>query len=134
MMGMIHSPRRRAIKLTILQHSLKSTMPDPALHSEWLTRTKRIDVRLRSLGWDIVPFDGSIPHSAWTKHAVEEFPTGKGPADYAPCVNGRILGIVEAKKLSWARRTCSCRPNAIPAARPSTRSHLASSASRSATH
>ena len=75
-------------------------MPDPNYESEWQTRKKRIDTRLRALGWQIVPFDASTPLSAWTKHAVEEFPTATGPADYALCVNGRILGIVEAKKLS----------------------------------
>jgi type I restriction enzyme R subunit len=32
--------------------------------------------------------------------AIEEFTTDNGPADYALCVSGRILGIVEAKKLS----------------------------------
>jgi len=75
-------------------------MPDPDYESEWLTRKKRIDTRLRALGWDIVPFNATTSLSACTKHAVEEFPTDTGPADYALCVNGRILGIVEAKKLS----------------------------------
>jgi type I restriction enzyme R subunit len=75
-------------------------MPDPTYESEWLTRKKRIDTRLRALGWQIVPFDADTPLSACTKHAVEEFPTDTGPADYALCVKGRILGIVEAKKLS----------------------------------
>jgi type I restriction enzyme, R subunit len=32
--------------------------------------------------------------------AIEEYPTHNGPADYALCVGGRILGIVEAKKLT----------------------------------
>ncbi|MBI3823922.1 MAG: DEAD/DEAH box helicase family protein [Planctomycetes bacterium] len=75
-------------------------MPDLNYESEWLTRKKRIDTRLRSLGWEIVPFNATRPLSACTKHAVEEFPTDTGPADYALYVNGRILGIVEAKKLS----------------------------------
>jgi type I restriction enzyme, R subunit len=75
-------------------------MPDPTYESEWLTRKKRIDTRLKALGWQIVPFASGTPLLACTKHAVEEFPTDTGPADYALCVNGRILGIVEAKKLS----------------------------------
>ncbi len=75
-------------------------MPNTNDESEWQTRKKRIDTRLRALGWQIVPFNGNTPLAAWTKHAVEEFPTDTGPADYALCVNGRILGIVEAKKLS----------------------------------
>ena len=32
--------------------------------------------------------------------AVEEFETANGPADYALCVDGKILGVVEAKKLT----------------------------------
>jgi hypothetical protein len=75
-------------------------MPDQCHESEWLTRKKRIDTRLKALGWTIVPFSTATPLFAYTKHAVEEFPTDTGPADYALCVNGRILGIVEAKKLS----------------------------------
>ena len=75
-------------------------MPDPIFESEWQTRKKRIDTRLRALGWDIVPFSAAKPLSIYTRHAVEEFPTETGPADYVLCVNGRILGIVEAKKLS----------------------------------
>ena len=75
-------------------------MPDPAYESEWLTRKKRINTRLKALGWQIIPFNPGTPLSAYTKHAVEEFPTESGPADYALCVNGRILGILEAKKLS----------------------------------
>ncbi|NJM79275.1 MAG: hypothetical protein HC854_05995, partial [Flavobacterium sp.] len=36
--------------------------------------------------------------SALANHAVEEYPTEHGPADYALFVNGKLLGIVEAKK------------------------------------
>jgi type I restriction enzyme, R subunit len=75
-------------------------MPDSINESEWLTRKNRIDTRLRALGWQIVPFNAGAPLSIYAKHAVEEFPTDSGPADYALCVGGRILGIVEAKKLS----------------------------------
>ena len=32
--------------------------------------------------------------------AVEEFPTTAGPADYALCDSGQVLGVVEAKKVS----------------------------------
>ena len=67
---------------------------------EWLTRKTRIDGRLRSLGWDIVPHTPFFhPEKAHGK-AVAEYPTENGPADYALFVNGRILGIIEAKKLS----------------------------------
>jgi hypothetical protein len=32
--------------------------------------------------------------------AIEEYPTASGPADYALCLGGRIVAIVEAKKLT----------------------------------
>lgn len=38
--------------------------------------------------------------SAHSSCAIEEFETANGPADYALCVDGVILGIVEAKKLT----------------------------------
>lgn len=34
-----------------------------------------------------------------TNHAIEELETANGPADYALVVNGKLLGVVEAKKL-----------------------------------
>jgi type I restriction enzyme R subunit len=37
---------------------------------------------------------------ALTRHAVEEFPTSNGPADYALFVERRLLGIIEAKKVT----------------------------------
>lgn len=64
---------------------------------EWLTRKTRIDGRLRALGWDIVPATKPAPAHPC---AVNEYPTANGPADYALVVGGRVLGTVEAKKLS----------------------------------
>jgi len=68
--------------------------------AEWRTRAARIDPRLRQQGWEIVPFDPARPLSSYTRHAVTEYPTANGPADYALFVNGRVLGIFEAKKLA----------------------------------
>jgi type I restriction enzyme R subunit len=67
---------------------------------EWQTRKARIDTRLRALGWKIVPFDLDKPLASYRQHAITEYETANGPADYALCVGGRLLGIVEAKKLS----------------------------------
>lgn len=67
---------------------------------EWKTRRSRVDPRLRRLGWNIVPFAPDLDPSACSRHAVTEFPTSNGPADYALILDGRIVGIVEAKKLS----------------------------------
>ncbi len=70
------------------------------MESERLTRKRRIDPMLKSLGWAIAPFDPSRPLTEYHNCAVEEFPTSHGPADYALCVNGKIVGVVEAKKLT----------------------------------
>ena len=59
---------------------------------EWQTRRKRIDPKLRTLGWEIVPFGSESPSSSYTRHAVQEYPTENGPADYALFVDGRIVG------------------------------------------
>jgi type I restriction enzyme R subunit len=67
---------------------------------EWKTRRSRVDPRLCRLGWNIVPFAPDLDPSACSRHAVTEFPTSNGPADYALILDGRIVGIVEAKKLS----------------------------------
>ena len=67
---------------------------------EWLTRKTRIDGRLRALGWDVVPHTASFHGDKAHAKAVEEYPTANGPADYALFVNGLLLGIIEAKKLS----------------------------------
>ncbi len=75
-------------------------MPATTSNSEWLTRRKLVDPKLAASGWKVVPFDSSCPLSTLDRCAVVEYPTEKGPADYALCSGGRILGIVEAKKLS----------------------------------
>ncbi len=69
-------------------------------HSEWQTRKQLIDPALRKAGWTIVPFDGQKPLSSYHCCAIEEYSTDNGPADYALCVDGQIIGIVEAKKLT----------------------------------
>lgn len=70
--------------------------------SESTTRKKRIDVRLRSslLNWEIIHNDKVKDTSVLEAHAVEEYPTKTGPADYALFVNGKLLGIIEAKKIT----------------------------------
>ncbi len=68
--------------------------------SERQTRKQRIDPELEAAGWKVVPFDESRPLSDYDRHAIEEFPTAHGPADYGLCVSGQLLGVVEAKKLT----------------------------------
>jgi type I restriction enzyme R subunit len=67
---------------------------------EWQTRKKRIDVRLEGYGWQVVTYNTDTQLPAYTHHAVREYPTGNGPADYALFYEGQIIGIIEAKRLS----------------------------------
>lgn len=67
--------------------------------SEKTTRKKRIDQQLKIAGWHIIPFTEGIDLSVLANHAIEEFQTNNGPADYVLVVNGKLLGVVEAKKL-----------------------------------
>ena len=69
-------------------------------NSEWLTRKTLIDARLRKAGWRVAPYKPGTPLTKFDRCAIEEYPTESGPADYALCVAGKILGIVEAKKLT----------------------------------
>jgi type I restriction enzyme, R subunit len=68
--------------------------------SEKQTRKRRIDPQLRDRGWAIAPYDPARPLSWYQNSAIEEFPTANGPADYALCVDGAILGVIEAKKVT----------------------------------
>ena len=74
--------------------------PASPANSERLTRWQQIDPKLVAAGWKIVPYEEGKSLVAWDNCAVAEYPTDNGPADYALCVGGKILGIVEAKKLS----------------------------------
>lgn len=68
--------------------------------SEWLTRKQRIDARLNKLGWTVMPCSGAHDAASLDGIAVEEWPTANGPADYGLFVEGRLLGIIEAKKVT----------------------------------
>ncbi len=62
--------------------------------SEWQTRKKRIDPLLDAAGWPL------RKASSRGTFRTEEEETANGPADYALWLDGRIVGIVEAKKLT----------------------------------
>src|SRR3989441_588894 len=74
--------------------------PNQSSESERGTRKSRIDPRLKQWGWEITPFNPAKPLSGYRRHAIEEFPTANGPADYALVVDGQLLGVVEAKKVT----------------------------------
>lgn len=70
------------------------------MEPEKQTRKKRIDPKLAAAGWGamcLAPGDDWRPQKS---AAIEEFETANGPADYALCDRGSILGVVEAKKLT----------------------------------
>src|SRR4051812_16257248 len=68
--------------------------------SEWQTRKERIDARLRNQGWKIIPYSAAPDLTQLDRTAVEELPTANGPADYGLFIGGKLLGIVEAKKVT----------------------------------
>ena len=51
--------------------------------SEWSTRKRLIDPKLKGLGWSVVPFDLAAPDGQPGCCAITEYPTANGPADYA---------------------------------------------------
>jgi type I restriction enzyme R subunit len=59
------------------------------------TRKKQLDLRLIRAGWSVAPHR---PNGAYASTAVEELPTANGQADYALYDDGRVHGVVEAKK------------------------------------
>lgn len=67
--------------------------------SEKITRKLRIDKLLKDAGWLIIHTSKVKDFSVLTNHAVEECETANGPVDYALVVNGKMLGMVDAKKM-----------------------------------
>ncbi len=70
------------------------------MESEATTRKTRIDKALRDAGWVVISFRPGLATASLQNHAVTEYPTANGPADYALFVDGILVGIVEAKRLS----------------------------------
>src|SRR5437868_5140000 len=68
--------------------------------SEFVTRKELVDRKLKDAGWKIVRFDPSKLLAAYERCAIEEYPTEHGPADYVLCAGRKIVGVVEAKKLT----------------------------------
>ena len=68
---------------------------------EWQTRRDRINKKLKALSpaWTIVKYRENLDVTSLDCHAVEEYPTANGPADYALFVKGKLMGIIEAKKV-----------------------------------
>lgn len=68
---------------------------------EWKTRKERIDKAL-ARHWNIIKHSKTLDVSSLTNHAVTEYPTANGPADYVLFVDGQPIAAIEAKKVSTA--------------------------------
>ncbi|HEX9935247.1 MAG TPA: type I restriction endonuclease, partial [bacterium] len=68
--------------------------------SEHKTRKIRIDPKLQSAGWKVTAYNPNKPLSSLNRYAIEEYPTSEGLADYALCLEGRIVAVVEAKRVT----------------------------------
>ena len=74
---------------------------------EWKTRRDRINTKLKAFNpaWNIIKYRPDLETSTLERHAVEEFPTANGPADYALFVKGKLLGIIEANQQEICHNT-----------------------------
>jgi type I restriction enzyme R subunit len=68
---------------------------------EWKTRKERIDKSLEK-HWVVIKHTAFLDCSNLSNHAVTEYPTANGPADYVFFVNGKPIAVLEAKKVSTA--------------------------------
>jgi type I restriction enzyme, R subunit len=75
-------------------------MSTVSLESEYQTRRRRIDPLLTSQGWKIIRSDLTNVIAQYPHHAVTEYPTADGPADYALFVDNQ-LSCLAPPKLVW---------------------------------
>ena len=66
---------------------------------EWQTRKERVDPRIEAAGWQVMPAGTPVPAGPHPPSALVEYPTENGPADYVLWSKGRVLGVVEAKRV-----------------------------------
>jgi type I restriction enzyme R subunit len=68
--------------------------------SEWKTRRTLIDPKLNTVGWIVPAKDAASATVPAHTTALTEYPTDNGPADYVLCNAGRVVGIVEGKRVA----------------------------------
>ena len=78
-------------------------MSEPVNQNPEQIARDQIDKRLLAAGW-LVQDKASLNPNAALGVAVREYPTDTGPADYVLFVDGRAVGVVEAKPDSWGER------------------------------
>ena len=62
-----------------------------------------IDAKLKQAGWCVQSMR-QIDLRAGTGIAVREYPTDVGPADYVLFIDGRAVGVIEAKREEWGHK------------------------------
>ena len=62
-----------------------------------------IDTKLEQAGWRVQSV-AKIDFGAGVGIAVREYPTDVGPADYVLFIDGRAVGVIEAKREEWGHR------------------------------
>ena len=62
-----------------------------------------IDAKLKQAGWRVQSMR-QIDLRAGTGIAVREYPTDVGPADYVLFIDGRAVGVIEAKREEWGHK------------------------------
>lgn len=70
-----------------------------AREGEDVTRSSRLDPKVQASGWKLVGPKTIDEAKKLRASAVRELPTLAGPADYALCDDGAVLGVIEAKKV-----------------------------------
>lgn len=72
---------------------------------------EQIDARLAASGWAVQPYR-DMNLGAGDGLAVTEFPGAHGPADYLLYVDGRAIGVVEAKPVATRSKESKANPRA----------------------
>jgi type I restriction enzyme R subunit len=70
------------------------------MEREAVTRKRRIDPKLNTAGWTVMPYQARFASGPPPTAAIEEWPTTAGPADYALTDDDAIRAVVEAKKVT----------------------------------
>jgi type I restriction enzyme R subunit len=90
----------RATRIDIRLCPLLATVKPSEQNSEWLTRKRLIDPKLKAAEWDIVPFSPGMSLNNHGNCAITESRLPTGLPIMHSCVDGKVLGIVEAKKFT----------------------------------
>ena len=74
--------------------------------SEAQTRRKRINLPLRQLRWEILPFSKDLNEGLLQQHAVTEHSIASGPSHDVLCVSEKFLGVRWQRSWKLAQESC----------------------------